>query len=208
MDKELLTNLIVAFLALNSKPSDAQVHAMAGAVNTDHETIEAIMYEMLADSDEIVDEADTDVVVAAEEGLSEEQEVLDGDYDPNTTSPDDLILNDGAPEGTSSQQENQDSTLNDGVGTDDVGIDINSDQSALVDDGAATKTLRASMRLAATEGYEKGQKVETKVGGRWIKATITGPMNKAGNYPVRFKVGAKTTNYVSSPDQLRPDSDA
>lgn len=156
MDKELLTQLIVAFLALNSKPSDAQVHALAGAVNTDHETLEAIMYEMLADSDEIPDEAETDTVVAAEEGLSEEQEVLDGDYDPNTTSPDDLILNDGAPEGTSSQQENQDSLLNDGVGADDVGIDVNSDQSALIDDGAATKTLKAAYRLKATAEVSAG----------------------------------------------------
>ena len=144
MDKEQLKQLIVAFLAINPQPSDDQVHMLATAIGMDHEPFEAVMYEMLAESNEVNAE------------LSEEQKVLDGDYDPNTTSTDDLVLNDGAPEGTSSQEQVQDSTLNDGVAADDVGIDVSGDQSALLDDGAVTRNLasvkvHAAARLAKTE---------------------------------------------------------
>lgn len=52
--------------------------------------------------------------------------------------------------------------------------------------------------------YTVGQEVETQVGGRWVPATITKPRNSAGNYGVKFKMGTKTMNYVSSPGQLRP----
>jgi hypothetical protein len=133
MDKQQLQELIAAFLKVNPTPTDDQVHALAGAVNLDHETFEAVMYEMLAESDE---------VNAASEHTDAEK-VLDGEYDPNTTTTDDLVLNDGAPEGTSSQQQVQDSTLDDGVAPDDVGLDVNSDQSALLDDGEVIRSLAA-----------------------------------------------------------------
>jgi hypothetical protein len=48
-----------------------------------------------------------------------------------------------------------------------------------------------------------GEKVLTQVGNQWIPAIITKPINAAGNYGVRFKVGAKVMNYVSSSDQLK-----
>lgn len=58
-----------------------------------------------------------------------------------------------------------------------------------------------------TEGmgqdYQVGEQVLTQVGGRWIPAVITKPINAAGNYGVKFKVGSKVINYVSSPDQLK-----
>jgi hypothetical protein len=172
MDKELLTRLIVAFLALNSKPSDAQVHGLAESVNTDHETLEAIMYEMLADSKETV-------VATGDTGLSEQQEVLDGDYDPNTTSPDDLILNDGAPEGTSNQQQTQDSTLDDGVGADDVGVDVSGDQEALIDDGASPNTLRAALRLGLVTAntYTDCDKWESDLMKKYPKADVAPDRN-------------------------------
>jgi hypothetical protein len=133
MDKQQLQELIAAFLKVNPTPTDDQVHALAGAVNLDHETFEAVMYEMLAESDE----------VNATSEHTDAEKVLDGEYDPNTTTTDDLVLNDGAPEGTSSQQQVQDSTLDDGVAPDDVGLDVNSDQSALLDDGEVIRSLAA-----------------------------------------------------------------
>lgn len=137
MDKQQLQELIAAFLKVNPTPTDDQVHALAGAVNLDHETFESVMYEMLAESDEV-------------NAASDAEQVLDGEYDPNTTTTDDLVLNDGAPEGTSSQEQVQDSTLNDGVAADDVGLDVNSDQSALLDDGAVSRNLDAHVVNAAT----------------------------------------------------------
>lgn len=53
------------------------------------------------------------------------------------------------------------------------------------------------------QNYQVGDQVLTQVGSRWIPAVITKPINAAGNYGVRFKVGAKVMNYVSSPDQLK-----
>jgi hypothetical protein len=51
--------------------------------------------------------------------------------------------------------------------------------------------------------YAIGEKIQTKVGGKWIDATITKPPNKNGNYGVRFKVGTTVMNYVSAPVELR-----
>ena len=53
------------------------------------------------------------------------------------------------------------------------------------------------------QNYQVGDQVLTQVGGRWIPAVITKPINAAGNYGVKFKVGSKVMNYVSSPDQLK-----
>ena len=54
-----------------------------------------------------------------------------------------------------------------------------------------------------TPEYAVGDKVLTLVGGKWLQAIITKPKNDAGNYGVRFKVGTRTMNYVSSPEQLK-----
>lgn len=51
--------------------------------------------------------------------------------------------------------------------------------------------------------YSVGDSVLTKVGNKWIPAKITQPKNLQGNYGVRFKVGSKVMNYLSSLDQLK-----
>lgn len=151
-----LQQLIAAFLKVNPNPTDQQFHALAMAANIDHETLEAISYSMLAedqhDEDHVPDPVPQPVTggnpAPPESSLSEEQQVLDGDYDPNTTSPNDLLLNDGAPEGTSNIQQNQDSTYDDGVGADDVGVDINADKDMMISDGAPPVQLKALARLS------------------------------------------------------------
>lgn len=86
-----------------------------------------------------------------EEGISEQQEVLQGEGDPSTTPTDSLILTDGAPEGQSTDDEMQDSQLVDGVGEDDTGIGIETDKSMLLNDGAPALQLQnAATRLAAS----------------------------------------------------------
>ncbi len=143
MDKQALAQMIALYLQLNPTPSDAQFHQLAAAIGIDHETLEAVAYQMLGEEVE-----GDEVTAAGDEGLSESQEVLDGDYDPQTTTTDDLALNDGAPAGTSSQQGNQDATLNDGVSDTDVGIDMGpSDQDSTIADGIAPVQLRAAVRL-------------------------------------------------------------
>jgi hypothetical protein len=77
--------------------------------------------------------------------------VLDGDYDPNITSPDDLLLNDGAPEGTSNIEEMQDTTFTDGTPPDDIGLGVSSDKDAMISDGAPPVQLKAHLRLIGKE---------------------------------------------------------
>jgi hypothetical protein len=81
-----------------------------------------------------------------EEDLSDAQEVLDGDYDPNTTQTNDLMLNDGLPAGEDSSTLLQETTLNDGVSDGDTGAGI-ADQNILYSDGLAPIKLGASARL-------------------------------------------------------------
>lgn len=153
MDQEqLLKTVIDAFLKANPDPSDDQFHALAAALGVDHEYLESISYAMLAEADSTavgqprIAAVDVDTGGAGDIGLSKEQEVMNGDYDPLTTSPDDLMLNDGTPEGTSTTQENKDATYDDGAGHDDMGVDVAGDQDALLDDGFAPVTL-AAVRL-------------------------------------------------------------
>lgn len=168
--EQALRQLLTLYLRINPDPSDEQFHNLAYSVGVDKEYLESISYEMLAESPEIeassthseegievptgtapevfrVQEVDADVDAPGDDRLSEQQDVLDGDYDPFTTSPDDLILNDGAPAGTSSIEENQDATYDDGVSVDDVGIDVSSDKNAMIDDGVQPIKLRATARL-------------------------------------------------------------
>ena len=144
MDKtEILKQIITAYLQFNERPSDQQFHALAASLGVDHEYLESISYAMLAD-----DQQQTPAVASGDaEPLSEAQEVLDGEYDPNTTSGNDLILNDGAPAGTSNDQANQDALYDDGVGADDVGVDIFGDKDAMISDGTAPVQLKAALRL-------------------------------------------------------------
>ncbi len=149
---EQLQRIIELFLDINPEPSDQQFHALAESLGVDHEYLESVSYAMLADSDEVEMQTagvEFDGGGYGETNLSEEQEVLDGDYDPNTTTPDNLLLNDGSEDGEDAIRENQDSTYDDGVGADDVGVDIEGDKTALIDDGVAPISLNAAVRLAS-----------------------------------------------------------
>jgi hypothetical protein len=153
MDRKLLAQFLIGFFRLNPKPTDAQFHALASAINVDKEELEAVSYEMLADEMKTKPVQSKTKQTAgnsepSENKLSEQQQVLDGDYDPMVTSPDDLLLNDGAPEGTSNIQEMQDTLYDDGVGADDSGVGINSDKDQMISDGAPPVNLKASVRLA------------------------------------------------------------
>ena len=53
------------------------------------------------------------------------------------------------------------------------------------------------------EEYKVGEQVLTQVGGRWVPAVITKPINPQGNYGVKIKVGNRIMNTVSSPKQLK-----
>lgn len=188
MDKQALAQLLELYLQLNPTPSDAQFHQLAGSIGVDKEELEAVAYQMLGEEIqheegegdvEQLENLETEankfharlkrrVSTAGDTGLSESQEVLDGDYDPQTTTTDDLLLNDGAPAGTSSQQGTQDATLNDGVADTDVGIDMGpSDQDSTIADGIAPVQLKAAARLMAVsnEKAPKTVKLAQKVDG-------------------------------------------
>jgi len=152
MDNAELQQLISLFLKVNPNPSDEQFHALAFSVSIDHETLESISYSMLSEAEGDQTQAPPPVQASKEppdeSQLSEQQQVLDGDYDPNETSPNDLLLNDGAPEGTSNIQESQDALYNDGVGADDTGVDIFGNKDAMISDGAPPVELKAALRLS------------------------------------------------------------
>ncbi|MGD0511183.1 MAG: hypothetical protein ABSA33_05075 [Candidatus Micrarchaeaceae archaeon] len=147
-NEQLMRELITLFLQINPEPSDQQFHALAMACGIDHETLEAVSYQMLGEETQgevyASDEGDD---APGEEDLSDAQDVLDGDYDPNVTKTDDLMLNDGLPAGEDSTALLQDSTLNDGVSSGDTGAGL-ADQSLLYSDGLAPMKLGASARLA------------------------------------------------------------
>lgn len=163
-NEHMLKAILVLFLQINPKPADQQFHALAYSLGVDKETLESISYDMLASSDEVNQAKATARTLArvmasyeqdnaedkAGADSSEAEDVLENEYDPYQTSPQDLALNDGAPAGTSDQQGIQDSTLNDGVGSEDDGVDIDGEKDMLVDDGYAPKTLstlKAASRL-------------------------------------------------------------
>jgi hypothetical protein len=158
MDEQLLQELICVFLKVNCDPSDDQFHALACAAGIDHETLESIAYKMLGEAEhgeqdevELLAETTVETDGVGEEGLSDAQDVLDGDYDPNVTKTDDLMLNDGLPAGEDSTALLQDTTLNDGVSSGDTGAGI-ADQSLLYSDGLAPMKLGASARLRSVLG--------------------------------------------------------
>lgn len=146
--EELMRELITLFLEINPEPSDQQFHALAMACGIDHESLESVAYAMLGEAEhgEVLADAE-EVDAVGDEGLSDAQSVLDGEYDPNVTKTDDLMLNDGLPAGEDSTALLQDSTLNDGVSSGDVGSGL-ADQSILYSDGLAPMKLGASARLS------------------------------------------------------------
>lgn len=102
-----IRQLIVLFLELNPKPADAQVHSLAAALGMDKETLESIIYQMLG---EVVDESD---LLIDEPVHADVTEVLDGEYNEDSTPDDDLIVNDGEMENTDIKEE-QDLLRDDG----------------------------------------------------------------------------------------------
>ena len=58
-------------------------------------------------------------------------------------------------------------------------------------------------KMKKADSYKVGDKVFTKVGGKWHKGHVTTPLNKAGNHGVKFQHGGKIHSYVSSPEELR-----
>ena len=149
-NEQLMRELITLFLQINPEPSDQQFHALAMACGVDHATLEAVSYAMLSEETqgEVYASGDDEGDDApGEEDLSDAQDVLDGDYDPNVTKTDDLMLNDGLPAGEDSTALLQDSTLNDGVSSGDTGAGL-ADQSLLYSDGLAPMKLGASARLS------------------------------------------------------------
>lgn len=156
MDKEhLMQALIEAFLAINPDPPDEQFHMLARSIGMDPPALEAVAYKMLAEEDAAGGEMALSTAASLAKlcasfvatAASEEEDVLDGEYDPDTTTPDDLLLNDGEPVGSGDDDANQDALYTDGAGAEDFGIDVEGDQSVLYDDGAPAMQLQAGVRL-------------------------------------------------------------
>jgi hypothetical protein len=53
------------------------------------------------------------------------------------------------------------------------------------------------------EAFKVGDAVLTKIGGKWLPATISKPMNASGNYGVKANYNKKVINTVSSEAQLK-----
>jgi hypothetical protein len=152
MNHQVLSEFLTIYLRLNPRPTDQQFHSLAFAINVDHEELESVAYAMLGDEVGETQNALAGNSAPSENKTSEQQKVLDGDYDPSITSPDNLALNDGAPNRESNSRGVQDATLNDGVAPDDEGLGINSDKSALISDGLPPISLNAALRLAELGG--------------------------------------------------------
>lgn len=132
-DTQALKTFITLFLQLNAEPADAQVHALASALGADKESLEAVMYKMLADTNKPVMAATHSFELGADS-----QEVLDGDYNPDTTPLPDLALNDGST--GASDLGFQDELNDDGVAEEDLGVGVGSSQDVLTDDGVPVLT--------------------------------------------------------------------
>lgn len=141
MNEELLKQLLGLYFKCNPEPSDEQFHDLARSLGMDPATLESVSYKMNAESEG----AEAGTLLAA----TEAEDVLDGDYDPDTTSPDLLMLNDGEPSAIADDGE-QDALRTDGVGPEDVGVDVANDQDVLNTDGAPGLKLQAAARLALT----------------------------------------------------------
>lgn len=150
MDPKLLAELIKLFLKINRSPSDEQFHNLAFSVGTDPATLESVAYDMLSQLEtpqaQIPAQASS---TGDEESQSRDQKVLDGEISPNEMSTDELLYNDGAPEGSTGMQGIKDALFNDGIAPEDSGIDIGGGKNAAVSDGPRSTELKAAMRLAS-----------------------------------------------------------
>lgn len=130
-DVKRIQQFIVLYLQLQPKPADAQIHALAAALGCDKETLESIIYRMLAQTSE--------VQTAAFHRLRATADIEDvlTDQIPDESIPlDDAGTNDGL----------TDADIDDGMqaetyddGTDDADIGIGQDsgdtRDVLTDDG-------------------------------------------------------------------------
>ncbi len=142
------SSLIEMFLQYVPEPSDAQVHALAYALGVDKETLEAQFYALLSNElDEPVLAAldnwasqehrkalTAKIIVAfAQLQATEDQDVLEDNYDADLTPPDQVLLNDEAPGYVGDSEETQEALLNDGVTDEDTEVQDDTQQSTLVD---------------------------------------------------------------------------
>jgi hypothetical protein len=176
-DNQKVRELLVLFMQINPEPADEQVHALAHALGEDKETLESVIYEMFASTEEVQeadaasthseedldnsdqpgdllidsDEVDADAMAPGDVGLSEDQQVLDGDFEPEDVSPDALLNVDGAPAGSGAQQEIKDALVIAGLGDEGTtGMGADGAKLALEDDGAAPMRINATARLQMT----------------------------------------------------------
>lgn len=110
-----MKELIKLFLELNPKPSDQQVHALALALGVDKEYLESVFYSMLSKNlDRMESRTHARLKAKKLQALTEDERVLEDDYDDNATPVEDLILNDGE-QSDAEDQSIQDSTNDDGT---------------------------------------------------------------------------------------------
>ena len=136
MKAESIKQFITLFLEFNPKPADAQVHALASALGVDKETLEAMIYHMLAECQQV------------RAGLPKETRVQEGDYDEHSTGYRDIAINDGLLD-SAPITDLQDALADDGS----VDVQqIQDEQGALADDGPPMPIINASVRLLASKG--------------------------------------------------------
>lgn len=140
-NKECLQELVCLFLKINCEPSDAQFHALAESIAVDKEELESIAYEMLAESEDVLDDAEEGYDEDEFEIHADAEDILDGDVSPDNMSLDNVALNDGDP--TVEDQGYQEETTDDGPDMHDVGVGLTTTDSddVLSDDGPMTPSI-------------------------------------------------------------------
>ena len=142
--EQQMREFVQCFLTLNPSPSDAQYHALAEAVGVDKETLEACAYQMLGEQvQEGVDVAGEDSLAEPIGAYTQDEKVLQDQYDPNTTTTDAVPINDGGP-GVAADGFHEE-THDDGLGVEDQGLDLDV-QDELYDDGVPVP-IGAAARL-------------------------------------------------------------
>lgn len=135
-DHASLVRLLVCFLHINDSPSDAQVHSLAHALSIDVEELEALIYRMLGKYVEQrpVQTIARRVLASIETDLSKDQKVLIDDYDPDTSTDDEVMLNDSV------RAPNDEYNLQEYL-KDDGSLEQDDVQDLLKTDGERTNTL-------------------------------------------------------------------
>jgi hypothetical protein len=88
MDQQALQELIALFLKINPEPSDQQFHALAEACGVDKETLESVSYGMLADDEDLLEDAEYATAPSTSTGNGDSIGRLDADIyatAPNTS---------------------------------------------------------------------------------------------------------------------------